>query len=83
LGGKELVKLLFVFTVGLFSLFFPGLSKTSCIGASVILAAFDETVEGGGSGLETGAVAVVLRVAERHGMIGGVAVLEDFVVVGS
>jgi len=49
----------------------------------VILAAFDETVEGGGSGLETGAVAVVLRVAERHGMIGGVAVLEDFVLVGS
>jgi hypothetical protein len=79
LGGKELVKLFFGFTVCLFSLFFPGLNKTSCIGASVILAAFDETVESGGSCLETGAVAGVGMVVERHGMIGGFVILEYLV----
>ena len=35
LSGKELVKLLFIGTVVLLSLFFPGLSKTSGIGDSV------------------------------------------------
>ncbi len=57
LGGKELVKLLFIFTVGPLSLFFPWLSKTSCIGGSVDIAAFDKKAEGGGSGFETGAMA--------------------------
>jgi hypothetical protein len=79
LCGKELVKLLFVFTVGLFSLFFPGLSKTSCIEGSVYLAVFDDTVEGGGSCLETGAVAGVVMVVERHGMIEGFVILEYLV----
>ena len=42
LSGKKLVKLLFIGTVVLLSLFLPGWSKTSGIGDSVELAAFDE-----------------------------------------
>jgi len=42
LSGKELVKLLCIDTVVLLVLFCPGWSKTSCIGDSVELAAFDE-----------------------------------------
>jgi hypothetical protein len=39
---KELVESLFIGTVVLLSLFFPGSSKTSGIGDSVELSAFDE-----------------------------------------
>ncbi len=57
LVGKELVKMCCIDTVVLLSLFVPGWSKTSCIGDSVELAAFDEKAKCGGPGLETGPLA--------------------------
>lgn len=48
----------------------------------MILAAFDETVEGVGPCRKTGAVTGVLIITEGYGMIGGVTGIKYLVVVG-
>ena len=48
----------------------------------MILVAFDETVEGGGSGLETGPLAWEVFRVEGHRVVEGFVILEYFIVVG-
>jgi hypothetical protein len=82
LVGKELVQLGCIDTVVLLSLFCPGWSKTSCIGDSVQLTAFDKTAECGGPGLETGPLAWDVVKGEGNGVVGWFVILKYLVVVG-